>query len=570
MSLASVLPAPQREATPPSSPERDDAPTFREPPPYGRRAGWAPRTIEDFGDGGAFPEIIVSQYPLNMGRKVAHGTQAVVQMSADPEGNVAHEAVLGSRALVQARPQNVVPRAPGEIAPEELERPDEEAVEESTRKTRDALEAIVAGKVAASRPAQPAAARGEAQYIRYTPSQRGSGGSGAATRTIQLYEAPKDPLEPPKFKARKVPRGPPSPPVPVLHSPPRKLSQKDQQEWKIPPCVSNWKNNKGYTIALDKRLAADGRGLQEPTINDGFARLSEALYAAERKAREETQRRAEIMKRQAVKEQEAREVSLRRTAQEVLAQRTASAAEAQRAPDEDGGAGQEDAELTAREREERDQLREERRKDRERAHRLEAYKGKRDPHARGDRDFAEAAALGQAKGTGELMYDQRLFNQSQGMSAGFGDEDDYNVYSKPLFADGRSATLYRPKADGETYGGAEDVEKLAKTDRFRADRGFAGTERADSAPEPHSKPVEFEKHADEDAFGLERFMEGATRAKRDTLGVIGKSGTMHAAAASFSGRDSYEASSSGSGSKRRSVDFVGSSHDDERDAKRRR
>ena len=31
-------------------------------------------------------------------------------------------------------------------------------------------------------------------------------------------------------------------------------------DWKIPPCVSNWKNAKGYTIPLDKRLAADGRG----------------------------------------------------------------------------------------------------------------------------------------------------------------------------------------------------------------------------------------------------------------------------------------------------------------------
>lgn len=48
-----------------------------------------------------------------------------------------------------------------------------------------------------------------------------------------------------------------------MHSPPRKLTVKDQQDWKIPPCVSNWKNAKGYTIPLDKRVAADGRGLQE-------------------------------------------------------------------------------------------------------------------------------------------------------------------------------------------------------------------------------------------------------------------------------------------------------------------
>ena len=40
---------------------------------------------------------------------------------------------------------------------------------------------------------------------------------------------------------------------------------------------------KGYTIPLDKRLAADGRGLQDPHINDKFAKLAEALYIADRK-----------------------------------------------------------------------------------------------------------------------------------------------------------------------------------------------------------------------------------------------------------------------------------------------
>ena len=61
------------------------------------------------------------------------------------------------------------------------------------------------------------------------------------------------------------------------------VSVKEQQEWKIPPCISNWKNVKGYTIPLDKRLAADGRGLQGVHINENFAKLAEALYIADRK-----------------------------------------------------------------------------------------------------------------------------------------------------------------------------------------------------------------------------------------------------------------------------------------------
>lgn len=37
-------------------------------PPYGQRKGWRP-SPEDFGDGGAFPECPVAQYPLGMGSK---------------------------------------------------------------------------------------------------------------------------------------------------------------------------------------------------------------------------------------------------------------------------------------------------------------------------------------------------------------------------------------------------------------------------------------------------------------------------------------------------------------------
>jgi SNW domain-containing protein 1 len=37
-------------------------------PPYGQRKGWRP-SPDDFGDGGAFPECPVAQYPLGMGRK---------------------------------------------------------------------------------------------------------------------------------------------------------------------------------------------------------------------------------------------------------------------------------------------------------------------------------------------------------------------------------------------------------------------------------------------------------------------------------------------------------------------
>ena len=59
---------------------------------------------------------------------------------------------------------------------------------------------------------------------------------------------------PAQFKHKKVARGPGSPPPTVMRSPPRKLNSKDMLDWKIPPCISNWKNSKGYTIPLEMRL----------------------------------------------------------------------------------------------------------------------------------------------------------------------------------------------------------------------------------------------------------------------------------------------------------------------------
>ena len=37
---------------------------IKEPPLYGRRQGFVPRTQDDFGDGGAFPEIHIAQFPI--------------------------------------------------------------------------------------------------------------------------------------------------------------------------------------------------------------------------------------------------------------------------------------------------------------------------------------------------------------------------------------------------------------------------------------------------------------------------------------------------------------------------
>jgi len=61
-----------------------------------------------------------------------------------------------------------------------------------------------------------------------------------------------------------------------MRSPPRQLTLQDQMDWKVPASISNWKNARGYTLPLEMRLAADGRTLQQHTINEKFAGFADS------------------------------------------------------------------------------------------------------------------------------------------------------------------------------------------------------------------------------------------------------------------------------------------------------
>nr|XP_017251554.1 PREDICTED: SNW/SKI-interacting protein-like [Daucus carota subsp. sativus] len=403
--------------------------------------------------------------------------------------------------------------------------------------------------------------------IKYKPSQRCSSAfnSGAKERIIRMVEMPVDQLEPPKLKhKRRVPKANgSSPPVPVMQSPPRPVTVKDQQDWKIPPCVSNWKNSKGYMIPLDKRLAADdGRGVEEVQINDNFAKLSEALYVSEQKAREGVAMRSKVQKEMMLRDKEKKEQELRKLAQIARSERTSAAAadkcmvdvDDMRGRDNDNGRERGAARETKEEREDRlrrEKIREERRCEREIERRLEAKDaamGKKSKITRDrDRDVSEKVALGMATTGGarggQVMYDTRLFNQDKGMASGFGTGDQYyNVYDKGLFtAQNTLSTLYRPKkdADADTYGGEdhEQLDKIMKTNRFKPDKSFTGTS---DKTGPRDRPVEFDKEPEEadDPFGLDQFSTQVKKGKK-ALDKVGGSGTMQARAGS-SMRDGNE------------------------------
>lgn len=520
-----------------------EGPRVKEPPPYLARQSYRPREPADYGDGGAFPEIHVMQYPLNMGRKDREA-DSVAPLRVDAQGNVKYDVVVRSGArsgkVVHTELKDMLEKS--DDSEDDLAKPDEAEIAKLAEKTQVAMGKIIDKKMMAKRPSHiDTQDRSEPVFIRYTPSQAvkdATHNSGASQRIIKLQEVPKDPMEPPKFRVKKLPARPPSPPVPVMHSPPRKVTAEDQANWKIPPCISNWKNIKGYVIPLDKRMAADGRGLKEVQINDKFATFSEALYIAEREARKDILVRSQMLKSLATQKKKQKEEQFRE-----LAMKAREAVRGAAAADASPSASDSD---TREARDKREMLRRERRREIQRDIRLEnARQGKEGKAKRAgtrsgfgrdeERDVSEKIALGQAVNTSrDAMFDQRLFNQDAGMSAGFGANDGYNLYSKPLMNGSSANTLYRPPKDLQKEVDADQNMKSileTGTARFRPDRGFKGADEQ-IASSARNKPVEFEKAAD--PYGLGQFMSsvrGGAKGK-NSLSSIGKQGFMSASGGS--------------------------------------
>ena len=111
------------------------------------------------------------------------------------------------------------------------------------------------------------------------------------------------------------------------------------------------------------------------------------------------------------------------------------------------------------------------------------------------------------------MYDQRLFNQSSGLSSGFQGSDSYDLYDKPLFESSNAKSIYRPtKSSSESIIGGIETEKI--TSLLKPSRGFKGTE---STMDVRSGPVQFEKETD--VFGVDAFMNAAKRGRDEDEGT---------------------------------------------------
>ena len=185
------------------------------------------------------------------------------------------------------------------------------------------------------------------------------------------------------------------------------------------------------------RLQADGRGLQDTSVNERFATFADSMYAAEKQARKEVEERNKVqetikMALAAKKEKEIREAATLARA-EKAGLMASSISKFNSELRRDGGGSsmappseldhRRDSEYTSKKRsreekeleeakKERDALRHQRKREIERDRRMEVAGKKNSKSLRDEeRDISEKIALGQAQPSSrETMFDQRLFN----------------------------------------------------------------------------------------------------------------------------------------------------------------
>ena len=183
--------------------------------PDQRKKLFLPRSLADFDDGGAFPEIHIAQYPRHMGnphlnRKVGtvRGTQqsssALVNIEIDKDGEISYDSLVksgtNSDKMVYTKLDDMV-GGPADLDAIALPTPEEQQA--ATERTALALQSLLTSHTALSKPSGSAMINAETsknmeaktQFIKYTPRKDAPGyNPAAAQRVIQMVPAQVDPM----------------------------------------------------------------------------------------------------------------------------------------------------------------------------------------------------------------------------------------------------------------------------------------------------------------------------------------------------------------------------------------
>ncbi|KAH0793737.1 puff-specific protein Bx42 [Histomonas meleagridis] len=246
---------------------------------------------------------------------------------------------------------------------------------------------------------------------------------------VRVAEKRVDPLDPSRFRNRKPISLQKEDPAPILTAPTEKLTEDEQRYWAIPVCVSNWRNPEGYVIPMDKRVGADARRFEQPQMSDKFTVFTKALEAASMSINES--------------------IAQRNLAQRQLAQKL-QREEEEKMVEEARRLNEEKRQIN------RSKTSEEKRVDRILEETKEQRRRmKRQRQGLAHRDTAAQAALGLPilAQTVDDEFDPQLFNKSSGVDTGYGTEDSYDVYDRPITGMGATDN-YVPFAGDRAFSSA--------------------------------------------------------------------------------------------------------------------
>ncbi|ODV63906.1 mRNA splicing protein PRP45 ASCRUDRAFT_73648 [Ascoidea rubescens DSM 1968] len=322
----------------------------------------------------------------------------------------------------------------------------------------------------------------DSNYVKYTPTSIFSENNKKTTRIIKIIEKQVDPMLPPKWKNnQKTPSLPLNESTPILHTTSsNKISIEDQKFWKIPSAISNWKNPKGFTIEIDKRLSSLGPNKNinsddndddddnidiSKKLNKRFVDLAESLDEADKKARESLKQKRDLKIKMAQEEKKKKDEQLKLLALNAR-QRTLT-----------NFSSENDSRNNSQEIRRREILRQERLRLKQKDSTSSKLNEKRLKHfiKDNDRDVSERVALGLAKPTTlenkndpddiiAPQFDSKFFNNAPAPKRLNSDE----IYDTPLFNTQEAInSIYRPKISRtyqDTSSNTEDKSEIARNE----------------------------------------------------------------------------------------------------------
>ena len=316
-------------------------------------------------------------------------------------------------------------------------------------------------------------------YLEYVPANQPN-----EKKILSITNKAIDPLEPTKFKHRRMQKESEEEQVPILRSPPKRITSEEIKNWKVPPCISNYKNQKGYTIPLQMRVMADMRSNTDIKLNEKFSNFADIINIVEKESRKELEERSKAKDAikllnnikqeqellQAATEARRQKIDLssrlsndHHSLNEVSSIRTRNTNETKINSNFLSNKHHRDSKYEE-EINERNQLRDLLRKE------IKREKHHIKPNNNIERDISEKIALGQVQPSlKQNLIDSRLYNHTSGIDSGFKQDEEYDLYDKPLFQDRSKNGIFNKnfgigddEANDEEYN--KIIEKINKRD----------------------------------------------------------------------------------------------------------